>query len=106
MSFGIVTEWLARIEHKLDALLRWNGVPMPAPMHFVGSLCPACGALIDYQVDFTNGVVVRRCDCKTGKVPSTIPLLPVETPSRRMKHADRDTAGDEVPEPGPQRRPR
>jgi len=77
MAFGLIMEALARIEHKLDALMRWTGVPMPPPMHFVGTQCPACGMNIDYQVDLNHGVVVRRCNCKTGKVPSTIPLLPV-----------------------------
>lgn len=79
----IVAEAVLRIEHKLDAILRHLKIPMPAPMHFAGSLCPACGQMIDYQVDFQHQVAVRRCGCKTGKVPSAIPLFPVD----EKKHA-------------------
>lgn len=94
MAFPLVMEALARIEHKLDALLRHAKVPMPAPMHFVGTMCPSCGSLIDYQVDLQHGVVVRKCSCKTGKVPSTIPLLPI-TPTPGAPHGRPDAAASE-----------
>jgi hypothetical protein len=77
MALAIIAEAVLRIEHKLDAILRHLLVPMPLPMHFSGSMCPACGQLVDYQIDFKNQVVVRRCGCKTGKIPSAIPMLPV-----------------------------
>lgn len=74
MADAHIMEALARVEHKLDALMRHLKIPMPAPMHFVGSMCPACGALIDYQVDINHGVVVRKCNCKTGKFPTKLDL--------------------------------
>src|SRR5690606_3677501 len=95
MGLHLVMEAMARIEHKLDALMRWTGVPMPPPMHFGGTMCPACGNLIDYQVDFQHGVVVRRCDCKTGKVPSTIPLLPVQS-KKEQSNGAADPGRDEA----------
>lgn len=74
----ILAEAILRIEHKIDAVMRHLKVPVPAPMHFVGTICPGCGSMIDYQIDFQHQVAVRRCGCRTGKVPSAIPLLPVE----------------------------
>lgn len=76
MGLSIIAEALARIEHKLDSMLRHNQVPV-YPMHFSGNLCAGCQKVIDYQIDVQHQVVVRKCDCKTGKVPSAIPLLPV-----------------------------
>lgn len=83
MAFGILAEALLRIEHKVDAILKAVMLPgqiPPMPLHFVGQQCPICYSPIDYQVDVQKGVVVRRCGCKTGKVPSMIPLTPVEVP--------------------------
>ncbi len=92
MALAHIMEALARIEHKLDAMMRWVGVPMPPPMHFVGTMCPACGNMIDYQVDFQHGVVVRRCGCKTGKVPSTMHLLPVDPKKEKSDARERESA--------------
>ena len=76
MSFGILAEALARIEYKVDALLKKLVSTPHVPMHFIGQACPACNQPIDYTIDVNHQVVVRRCGCKTGKVPSTIPLIP------------------------------
>lgn len=94
MAFPLIMEALARVEHKLDALLRHLKVPAPPPMHFVGAACPTCLSLIDYQVDLQHGVVVRKCNCKTGKVPTKFELLPI-TPDKE-KSRGRPEAGDEA----------
>lgn len=82
MGLSILAEALARIEHKLDLLI--DGLFMKSTVHskvhFIGNTCPVCTEPIDYQVDVQHQVVVRRCGCKTGKIPSAIPLLPVAQP--------------------------
>lgn len=80
MAFHIIAEALARIEHKLDAILRHGRVPAPAPMSFMGTTCPACNQTIEYQVDLQHNVVVRKCQCSTGKFVSSIPLFPTLQP--------------------------
>jgi hypothetical protein len=75
MADALIMEALARVEYKLDAIMRHQKIPMPSPMHFVGSACPACGMLIDYQVNLQHGVVVRKCECKTGKFPTKLEFL-------------------------------
>lgn len=77
MALGIIAEWLARIEHKLDLLLNTIG-GTHLPMHFVGHSCPVCKKNVDYQIDIGKNVVTRRCGCSTGKLPMTVPLTPVD----------------------------
>lgn len=80
MALAILAEAVARIEAKLDMILGklqfLEGTPYPQ-VHFIGTPCPVCKQVIDYQVDLTHNVVVRRCGCKTGKQPSAIPLVPI-----------------------------
>lgn len=77
MALNVIAEAVLRIEYKLDLMLKAAGISSQMPMHFIGHMCPVCNHSIDYVVDIQHQVVVRRCDCKTGKVPSTIPLIPV-----------------------------
>jgi hypothetical protein len=80
MALGILAEAVLRIEHKLDLVLKRLGFLDATPhpqMHFVGHMCPVCNQAVDYQIDITHNVAVRKCGCKTGKQPSTIPLTPV-----------------------------
>lgn len=80
MSLGILAEAVLRIEHKIDLVLGRLGFLDASPnkmMHFIGNMCPVCCQAVDYQIDITHNVVVRKCGCKTGKQPSTIPLTPV-----------------------------
>jgi len=80
MAFSIISEILARIEHKLDLILtaiKYHESPGRMPMHFFGHVCPVCDKMVDYQVDLLNNVVSRRCDCTTGKVLPTMPLFPL-----------------------------
>lgn len=76
MGLHHIAEAIARLEHKIDALLRHNNVRVD-PMQFTGVPCPVCKMNIDYVIDLEHQVVTRRCDCKTGKIPPTTPLFPV-----------------------------
>lgn len=77
MSDAILAEALLRIEHKVDVILRsLVGTTSIQPLHFVGQVCPVCLMTVDYTVDAVQQVVVRRCGCKTGKIPSSIQLIP------------------------------
>lgn len=84
MADEILAEALARLEHKMDVVIRalmQKGyiAATNTPMHFPGHTCPVCNNLVDYQVELTKGVVVRKCKCTTGKVAPVIPLTPVLT---------------------------
>lgn len=106
MGLAILAEALARIEHKLDYLLRHHSVPV-MPMYFTGNSCPVCNKLIEYQVDVKHQVVVRRCDCTTGKIPSAIPLTPVPQAGVTNGNASSDAAAsDDRAEEGPRRKAR
>jgi hypothetical protein len=109
MALKIIAEAILRVEHKIDAVMRFLKVPSE-PMHFVGLTCPSCNMPVDYTVDIQAGVVVRRCNCKTGKVPATIPLLPVTTmpgePNARGQEPVRESAGEDQPQRGSVRKAR
>ena len=95
MGLSILAEALARIEHKVDLLLHSLKVPghtypKMQTLQFSNGQCPVCEAPIEYQIDVQHQVVVRRCDCKTGKVPSAIPLLPVVQPGAKNGYSPPD----------------
>ena len=75
MPTRVLAEALVRVEHKVDAIMRHLQVKSK-PMHFIGEQCPVCSKPIEYQVDIFMNVVVRRCGCNSGKIPSGIQLLP------------------------------
>lgn len=75
MPTRVIAEGLVRLEHKVDALMRHLKV-QTKPLHFIGEVCPVCSKPIEYQIDVFMNVVVRRCGCTTGKLPSGIQLLP------------------------------
>lgn len=83
MALGIIAEALLRIEHKVDALIKAFDIKT-TPLHFIGQACPVCQQFVDFTVDVQKGVAVRRCGCKTGKVPSMIPLTPVTEAPRNV----------------------
>lgn len=101
MANEILAEAVARIEHKLDLLLKHNKV-QGLQVHFPGQTCPLCQYLIDYQVDLIKNVVVRRCKCSTGKVAPTIPLSlsPVQ-PGATNGNSSRNDPSPEVSSDGP-----
>lgn len=76
MPLGYLAEALARVEHKLDQLLKFVGA-ITTPMHFPGQDCPVCHKVIDYQIDIIKNVVTRRCGCSTGKQPMAQLIQPV-----------------------------
>ncbi len=92
MPLTVLGEAVARIEHKLDALLRALDVKAD-PLHFVGGKCPVCQQEIDHRIDIEKRIVVRKCGCSTGKQPP-LPLLPVGTP-QMQKTASRRSGNDE-----------
>jgi hypothetical protein len=78
MGLSILSEALARIEHKIDQLLNHLKV-QTRPMHFFGNACPVCKNPIEYIIDLQKNMVVRKCNCSTGKSPSIAPLSPLPT---------------------------
>ena len=110
MAFSILAEAVARIEHKLDLILRaikYYEAPERMPMNFIGHPCPVCDQLVKYTVDLTQNVVVRQCQCTTGKLVPTIPLFPVDTPGvPNGRTTSDDTAGTEGEGGTPNRRRR
>jgi hypothetical protein len=93
-----LAEAVARLEYKLDLVLhalRSSGsLSMCMPMDLPGHSCPACLQPVAYDVDLGSCVVVRRCECKTGKLPPTLPIFPVE-PSEKDKDNERRDSDDE-----------
>lgn len=106
MGLSIIAEAVLRVEYKLDALLRFLKIPVAMPMHFIGHQCPGCNSPVDYVIDIQHQVVVRRCNCKTGKVPSTIPLLPLQgtTNGQASPTQDAPTSDDSNARPRPSNR--
>lgn len=87
MALRILAEAVLRLEHKLDLILKHLNASV-MPMHFVGQTCSVCKKSIDYQVDMAAGVVTRKCDCKSGKLPPMYQLTPIpsgETTNGRPK---------------------
>lgn len=94
MALDTLAEAIVRVEHKVDMLIRHFKLSS-VPMHFPGQTCPICGSFIDYQIDIMKSVVVRKCQCSTGKVAPTIPLVPVtpgsnngQAPSQPTSYSD------------------
>lgn len=72
MANDVLAEALARIEHKMDMIVKHLNIPSMLPMGYPGHICPVCKTNIDYQIDIMKQVVVRKCLCSTGKVVFTI----------------------------------
>lgn len=104
-SMAQMAEALARIEHKLDILLRIqisiganspNGGPSPPATMDKNLTCPVCGKQVRYNMNFFNaGVVVRSCGCKTGLIPIDLDTFsPGEQNNGRTKSNREDPDGD------------
>lgn len=79
MALSIIAEALARVEHKLDLILTKIAFLDQTPLQQVGSWgnsCPVCKEVVEFKMDLLNGVVVRKCGCKTGILAPLIPLIP------------------------------
>lgn len=71
MPFKVIAEAAARIEHKLDLIIKGLGKAVPVRgMQFVGNDCPVCLHQVSYKIDQIANVVSRQCKCGTGKIPS------------------------------------
>jgi hypothetical protein len=95
---GPIAEWLARIEFKIDLLLKAlvGSTAFKTPMEFSTEPCPVCREPVLYQLHHQYGFVIRRCGCKTGKVPSTIPLVPLgDTNGSKERRNEGSDSGSE-----------
>jgi len=76
-------EALARLEHKVDVLMSMviflvrtvdptalssGNQIAEAQVGNINHKCPLCSKQVEYFVDPIDSVVVRKCDCKTGKL--------------------------------------
>lgn len=110
MPLGIIAEAIARVEHKIDIVIRilrsLDSTPYP-PMQFAGHLCPLCSKTVEYQIDIQKNVVVRKCGCSTGKQPMLIPLMPVQgnqNGNPTESGPGHEELGGELPEDRPRRK--
>lgn len=109
-------ESLARIEHKLDIVLDILGVTRPDVRRLVPTIvgvgdsshkCGLCLKQVEYFVDTIDSVVVRKCDCKTGKLaPVDLGAFspPVLSGTRKEKeNGNEEDRGDSDPRRRPGR---
>lgn len=94
MALAIIAEALARIEHKLDVIIR-NVIPFASTaensMSFF-NICPLCQRVVEHQIDLQHNVVVRRCGCSSRMFPSVVPLTPSQQPQNGAADAGSRTA--------------
>lgn len=98
----VIMEALARIEHKLDLLLKQsdNTPPLMTKLGDVMHRCPVCNQQVDHQVDIVNGVVTRKCGCATGKIaPVDLgafapPAVPARERDNGRRSEDEEDGGD------------
>lgn len=109
-----IMEALARIEHKLDLLLKIDQIRNMkegvrgladkirlAAVADASHTCPVCEKTVEYQVDINDSVVVRKCGCSTGKIaldmgafaPPVSPAKKKETEDERREEDRNDTDG-------------
>lgn len=93
-------ESLARIEHKLDLLLRIESFGTKRYETLIKRLndinyCPVCEQLIEHKPDIIDAVVVRKCGCSTGKIALDMKAFapPVE-PARKNKNGNEQEDSD------------
>ena len=91
----VLSEALARVEFKLDLLLRHLNVP-PAGMDAMGQICPSCRQPVEYQVNVTKKVVTRKCGCRTGKVPPDMDLINPPMPGIGDRNGNAEPQGPEA----------
>ena len=92
MALGVLAEALARIEHKLDLLLR--GTLSSSRLISVGDkshACPLCNQQVKYSIDILKRVLTRQCGCKTGfQPPVDLEAYAPPPAARRQDDAERE----------------
>ena len=99
MALGIITEALARIEHKLDVLIHALVGSKKEFQYLTGvgaqqHACPLCRQQVKYTVDVIKKVLTRQCGCKTGLQPP-IDLAAFAPPALPAKKEMRDDGHDQ-----------
>jgi hypothetical protein len=118
-------ESLARIEHKLDLVLKVQTIMLNVMRSTNGPIiidqpqvgdpnhtCPVCAQPVTYGIDLGAGIVSRKCGCKTGKIainlndfaPPTQPRRPDVRTDPAEDGADAGSSGRGPRPPGPARR--
>lgn len=111
MAADKIMETLARLEHKVDLLIKGqlknDLATVIKQLGDIGHSCPVCNQTVDYQVDVTDGVVLRKCGCKTGKIALNIgAFAPPVLPAKRNQD-DRESDEDRNdPDNRPRRNPK
>src|ERR1043166_8882079 len=92
-----IMEALARLEHKVDILMKTQfsqaqALDLAVPDLKVGDTnhsCPLCHQPVDYHVDVMNSVVVRKCGCSTGKIALDLgAFAPPALPCKKKEQED------------------
>lgn len=81
MADDVLAEALARVEFKLDLLMKHLKVGPSIPMNFEGHICPVCNYVTQYHLDLMKKVVVRKCQCTTGKVVFDVNMFKLPEPA-------------------------
>ncbi len=94
-----IMEAILRVEHKLDLVLTHLKAESKEPLSFekLGSSfksCPVCEQPIQYDVDITDAVVVRKCGCSTGKIALDFNKFAPPTLNKKDDEDDRDLQED------------
>lgn len=100
-----LAESLARLEHKVDILLREERKKNPMLMiPAVGDFnhqCPVCQQPVSYIVDTLAQVLVRKCGCKTGlQAPINLEAFAPPTTGGKRNERNQDEYNDPEPSGG------
>jgi hypothetical protein len=99
-----IMETLARIEHKVDLLLILalrNGKAIGLPAVGAEFQCPVCKQEVVYTVAINDGVVLRKCGCKTGKIALDLGAFapPVSPAKKRVEEDEQRTDQEDRRDP-------
>ncbi len=93
-----IMEALARIERKQDYILeivcKFAGVT-ELPQISEPMACVVCKQQISYDVDINEGVVLRKCGCKTGKIALNIGAFAPPTPTTKKDQDNEQRTNEE-----------
>lgn len=93
-----IMEALARIERKQDMVLeiicKMVGITH-LPQISETSSCVVCSQPINYDVDINEGVVLRKCGCKTGKIALNLGAFAPPAPTKKKEQEDEQRSNEE-----------